>query len=329
MMHGNWPTTVRTAATPSNAPDARRPGRMRRRCDPPARYLTVAAVAACLLLGFTMASAQNASAMPALDNALASQIPASYHNRTLVVATTLFPPFELFASDNKTIVGSDSDLYQALGSLLGLKFKLVNVKFDTILPGIQGGRYDLASPLGDFASREKIVTIVDYSQGGSSVLVQSGGQFQPSTINDLCGHVIGIEKGTAETKVTTIQNQRCTANGAKPMTVHEFPDLGSAELALLSSRIEGVLADSAGNGYAAKQNQKLVSRFITGGSDIPGFGATFGIILPKDSPLAEPIRQGILKLMSTGTYQAIFNKWGIPDNGIQADRVKIDGMGSN
>ncbi|HHI70679.1 MAG TPA: transporter substrate-binding domain-containing protein, partial [Rhodobacteraceae bacterium] len=35
----------------------------------------------------------------------------------------------------------------------------------------------------------------------------------------------------------------------------------------------------------------------------------YGILLPPDSPLAEPINQSLLRLRENGTYDEIYRKW--------------------
>ena len=46
-------------------------------------------------------------------------------------------------SDGHTVVGMDADLAKALGQVLGLKVNVVNATFDTIIPGLASGKYDL------------------------------------------------------------------------------------------------------------------------------------------------------------------------------------------
>lgn len=237
----------------------------------------------------------------------------------------MFPSFEIFGPNNE-IQGADPDLYQALGQVLGLKFNIINTQFSTIIPGIQAGRFDLSSPLGDFVERQDVVSFVDYARGGSSVLVKGGSSFQPHDVSDLCGHTIGIETGSAEDTVTQVISQRCQQAGKPALTVNTYPDVAAATLAVSSGRADGLLTDSAANGYAAKQSGgQFVSEPLTGGDAIPGFGATFGIVFQKDSGLGEPLLGALQKLVANGTYARIFEQWGLQDNELPADQMKING----
>jgi polar amino acid transport system substrate-binding protein len=71
--------------------------------------------------------------------AIAATVPASVKSKgTLAVAMdATYAPDEFIAPDGSTIVGMDADLATAITQVLGLKAKLVNATFDTIIPGIQ------------------------------------------------------------------------------------------------------------------------------------------------------------------------------------------------
>jgi polar amino acid transport system substrate-binding protein len=58
---------------------------------------------------------------------------------------------------------------KALGAVMGLKVKVVNATFDSIIPGLAAGKYDLgASSFTDTKMREKQVDFVDYFTAGES-----------------------------------------------------------------------------------------------------------------------------------------------------------------
>lgn len=273
-------------------------------------------------------AAPSASATRSLgkDDALAAKVPAQYRSKgEVVVAVTVFPPFEVYGANNE-VTGADPDLYAAIGKVLDLKFKFVDTKFSSIIPGIQSGRYDLSSPLGDFVERQEIVGFVDYSKGGSSALVNAGGSFQPHTVMDLCGHSVGIEAGSAEQNVTRAISEMCTKAGKSALTVNNYPDVAAASLAVKSGRADALLTDSAANGYHAKlSNGEFASNGLSGGESIPGWGATFGIVFPKDSPLGDALLGALKKIVAAGVYDQIFQSWGLQDNRIPLEQMKING----
>src|SRR5262245_2182501 len=65
----------------------------------------------------------------------ATQLPAKYQAAGLTVAMDAsYPPDEFIKSGQ--IVGFDADLIKAIGAQLGVKVKLTNATFNTIIPGL-------------------------------------------------------------------------------------------------------------------------------------------------------------------------------------------------
>jgi polar amino acid transport system substrate-binding protein len=223
---------------------------------------------------------------------------------TVKVATDAsYAPNEFFASDNKTVQGMDVDLGKAIGAELGLTFEFSNVSFDSIIPSL-GNRFDLGmSSFTDNKKREQTVDMVDYFSAGTSFMVKSDSSLSPSTVADLCGKSVAVEKGTTQLDDVTAQKKKCK------LTVLAFPDQNAANLALQSGRAQVVLADSPVNAYAAKQSNgafKIVGQV---------YGtAPYGIAVPKGGKyagFADAIKAALEDMKTKGVYDQIMQKWGI------------------
>jgi polar amino acid transport system substrate-binding protein len=228
---------------------------------------------------------------------------------TIRVATDAsYAPNEFFAADNKTIQGMDVDLGHAIGQELGLTFQFTNVSFDSII-GSLGTRYDLGmSSFTDNKEREKVVDMVDYFSAGTSFMVKQGSSLNPTTVADLCGKKVAVEKGTTQLDDVTAQKKKCS------LTVLAFPDQNGANLALQSGRADVVLADSPVNAYAAKQSN---GQFAIVGQ-VYGT-APYGIAVPKGGKyvgFADAIKLALQDLKTKGVYDQILQKWGIASGGI-------------
>ena len=117
-------------------------------------------------------------------------VPASIKSKgTLTVAADAsYPPNEFVGPDGKTVVGMDADLMNALGALMGLKIKVINETFDSIIPGLASSKYDVgASSFTDTKEREKTVDFVDYFVAGESFFTKASGGANISGIGDICG----------------------------------------------------------------------------------------------------------------------------------------------
>ena len=146
-----------------------------------------------------------------------------------VAADATYAPNEFIGSDGKTVVGMDADLAKAIGHVLGLRVNVVNATFATIIPRLASGKYDLGmSSFTDTKEREKTVDFVTYFTAGTSFYVKTGGP----TINslaDLCGHSVGVERGTTQADAATAQDAKCKKAGKAGVTVSVYPDQSAGE----------------------------------------------------------------------------------------------------
>jgi polar amino acid transport system substrate-binding protein len=253
-------------------------------------------------------------------------VPASIKSKgTLTVASdATYPPNEFIAPDGHTVIGMDADLMQALAGVMGLKVKIVNQTFDSIIPGLAAGKYDVgASSFTDTKEREKTVDFVDYFIAGESFFTKASGGADISGIADICGKTVAVEKGTTEQDDATTQSGKCKKEGKSAVTVLAFPDQNGANLALSSGRAQLGFADSP---VAAYQVKKSGGQFKLVGPSIAN--APYGLAVPKNSGLAQPMLAALKGLVGNGKYKAILTHWGIEAGAIPPAQVKVNGATS-
>jgi polar amino acid transport system substrate-binding protein len=277
--------------------------------------LTVLALAGCGSSNkSSTATTAATSGSSGANAAVAAQVPAAIKSKgTLNVATEAqYAPNEFIAPDGHTVIGMDADLMHALGGLMGLNVKLINSNFETIIPGLAAGRYDIgASSFTDTKEREKTVDFVDYFQAGISFYAKASANPRVSTVGDLCGKTVAVEKGTTEQEEATKQSATCKKEGKKAVNVLIFTGQNPVTLAVASGRAELAMADSPVVAYQIKQTGgqfKLLCKCY-------GF-APYGIAIPKHSGMTKPIFAALKVLMSNGTYTQILTKWGIQSGAI-------------
>ncbi len=244
------------------------------------------------------------------DPSVASQVPADIKSsgELSVAADATYAPDEFIGSDGKTVIGMDADLAKAIAQLMGLKATVTNQPFDSIIPGLDAGKYDLGmSSFTDTKDREKTVDFVTYATAGESFIVNADGGPTINSIDDICGLKVGAEKGTTEADDATAQSKKCTDAGKPAVSVSTFPDENGVNLALSSGRIDAGFADTPVADYAVKQSD---GKFKL--SPAPSIAnAPYGIAMAKDSGLAQPVLAAVKKLMADGTYKQILDYWGL------------------
>ncbi len=265
------------------------------------------------------ASSSTSSSTSATNASLASQVPAAIKSKgTLDVATEAqYAPNEFIAPDGHTVIGMDAELMEAIASTLGLKAKLINSDFETIIPGLAAGRYDLGiSSFTDTKEREKTVDFVDYFSAGISFYAKSSANPGVSTVTDLCGKTVAAEKGTVEAEESEKQSKTCTKEGKKAVSTLSFPGQNAVNLAVSSGRAELGMADSPVADYQVKKSEgafKLIGKEYE--------VAPYGIAIPKKSGMTTPVLEAVKALIADGTYAKILDKWGLQSGAITAPKV--------
>jgi polar amino acid transport system substrate-binding protein len=285
-----------------------------------AAVLVLVVLAGCGSSSSSSSSSSSTSTGSSSTNAsLAAQVPAAIKSKgTLNVATEAqYAPNEFIAPDGHTVIGMDAELMEAIGGALGLKVNLVNSDFETIIPGLAAGRYDLgASSFTDTKEREKTVDFVDYFEAGISFYAKSSGNPGVESVADLCGKTVAVEKGTVEQEEAEKQSKKCSSTGKKSVSTLSFPGQNAVNLAVSSGRAELGMADSPVADYQVKQSNgsfKLIGKEYE--------VAPYGIAIPKKSGMTQPVLGALKAVIADGTYSKILAKWGLQSGAIKEPKV--------
>lgn len=291
--------------------------------------LAAAAVGSVLLLttaacgGDTSSSAGDGAPKSSIDiakvksdPAVAKLVPAAVKEKgSLTMAADLhYPPTSFLADDNKTPVGYNVEIAQLLGRKMGLKVKIKNVSFDSVIPGIAAGRYDFtATNMTPTAERLEVLDMIKYWAAGSSLVFAKGNPLKLSMTDEgtLCGRKIAVMSGTtqAETYLPQISKD-CETDGKKAVNGVVLPNVQGALTQLSSKRVDGVFYDTSALAWAAKQQPQAFELFPKQfvkkeGDDIVALG------MAKGSPLAPALLAAMQSLIDGPEYKATLDKWGL------------------
>lgn len=113
----------------------------------------------------------------------------------LIMATNAeFPPYEYKEGDK--IVGIDAEVAQLIADKLDLELEIADIDFDSIVPGVQTGKYDIgmAGMTVNEERKEKVNFSDSYAKGVQVVIVKEDSDIK--SIDDLEGKKIGAQQGT-------------------------------------------------------------------------------------------------------------------------------------
>ncbi|GAA4376659.1 ABC transporter substrate-binding protein [Paeniglutamicibacter cryotolerans] len=303
-----------------------------------AKSLTVASIGllAFSLSGCTTASLEGSESTPgsqgpAVSESAMTQMPVNEKIRALlpekirtagvlkIASDPSYPPFEFFEGDQQ-IVGWDIDMGDAIGQVLGLETEHVAATFDTILPGLNSGKYDLGmSAFSMTPDRQKAMDMVQYLSSGTGLAVPAGNPKKLSTsAASLCGLPIGAQKGTSQSlEILPELSQECIAAGKPGIDAKLFPSTNDARLALISGRVDGVLAGAPSLAYQGKQSAGKFE--LAEGEALSN--RPIGIALPKDSELTKAVGAAFDEVLSSDAYGQINKKWDMPSTSVM-DQAK-------
>lgn len=265
------------------------------------------------------ASSATTSITGTFNQAAADKLPQAIKDAgVLNIATDAsYAPNEFFDTDGKTIIGTDADLAHAIGTTLGLKVNLKNATFDSIIPGLAAGKFDIAlSSFTDTKEREKTVDMVTYLTAGTSFYTTSDNPTEVQTVADLCGKKVAVQKGTTQQSDVEAQNKKCS----QPIDIQVFTQQTDVDLALGSGKAQVALADSPVAAYAVQQSD---GKLQATGKDYAT--APYGIAVNKKTGLTPAVQAAVQALMDNGAYAAILKKWGLTGGAITESKVN-DGV---
>lgn len=255
------------------------------------------------------------------QNAVKLLPPSVKAKGTLSVAMDLsYPPTMFMASDNKTPIGFNPDMARLIAAKLGLKLQINNIKFDTIITGLQAGRYDFtASTMGATKDRLKALDMVDYVNSGTGVSVPYGNP-QKLTTHTLCGHRVGVTSGTTQQLqwLPQLSEQDCTSKGKPAIQAVSLPSVNDALTQLVSKRIDAVMYDFIALEWADTQQPKTFDVLKPLVTTKP---VTVG--LKKGSPLTPAVKAAIQSVIDSPKYAQALGRWGFTELGVTSAAMAV------
>ena len=213
-------------------------------------------------------------------------------------------------------IGADVDLRNAIAKLLGTTWSVQNGTFDTIIPGVQNGKFAVGQDnFGVTSAREKVVDFATYLTDGQSLLAPSDSTLNAVTdITQLCGLTIGAGAGTTFQTILQKNAAKCAAAGKTPYTVQYFSDTAPIWLGLANGHIDVYFGPTLSLKYDASHVANV--KFLSQISSTP-----VGFVTAKGSPLAKILAEAVNKLIADGEYAKILAKWSIDGYGVSSSRV--------
>ena len=270
----------------------------------------IALLLAALMVLALAACASNAStdtAAPA-DSAAETEAPAeeaadsTAASGKLTMATeATFPPYEYY--DGDAIVGIDVEVAQAIAAKLGMELEVTDIAFDSIIPGIQTGKYDMGmAGMTVTDERKEQVNFSDsYATGVQVVIVKDDSAI--TSVDDLfadgANTVVGTQAGTTGFIYATSDIEDAGLG-----TVKSFGKTTDAVEALKNGQVDCVILDNEPAKALVAANEGLHIL------DTEYAVEDYAIAIAKENTdLLDKINTALAELKDDGTLQSIVDKY--------------------
>ena len=213
----------------------------------------------------------------------------------LTMATNAeFPPYEYVEGDK--IVGIDAEIAALIADKLGMELEIVDVAFDSIIPGVQSGKYDMgmAGLTVNDERLEKVNFSTSYATGIQAVIVKEGSDIK--SIDDLAGKKIGVQTSTTGDIYATGDY------GEDAIT--RYDNGAVAVQALLAGKVDCVIIDNepAKSYVAANEGLKVLDTEYT----IEDYAICFA---KENTELQEKVDGALKELIADGSVKAVIEKY--------------------
>ncbi len=271
--------------------------------------LTLTACGSDSLSESSSSSAPATSASAAtVDEALAAKLPEKIKSAGKIVIGTdaTYQPNEYLDTDGKTVIGMDVELFDAVMAKFGVKTEWVPSAFDSIILGVQSGKYDVGvSSFSINTERLQQATMVSYFTAGTQWVTQKGNPKQIDPDN-ACGKTVAVQKGTVQAdEDLPARNKACTDAGKPEIKVLVDADQAKVTATVQSGKADAMLVDLP-PAIAAVEGTGGTLELLGEQYD----SAPYGYVLAKDqTEFGQAIADALKALKADGTYDAILAKW--------------------
>lgn len=213
----------------------------------------------------------------------------------LVIATSPdFPPFE--SLEGEEVVGIEVDIMKLICAELGVEMEIVQMDFDSVLIGIQSGKYDCGmSGITVDAKREKNMRFtVPYYNAAQVIVVKEGSAITGKA--DLAGKAVSVQTGTTA-------DEGCKAEGN--IDVKAFAANADAKAALTTGKVDAWVVDNLTALQMVEDGDGLVILDEKMTDEPYAFAFAYG-----SEDVVEAINPILTKLIEDGTIEEIFANYG-------------------
>ncbi len=229
------------------------------------------------------------------------------HGEIVVGTSADYPPYESVDKDGN-FVGFDMDIVREIGKRMGLKVKIKDMGFDTLIAALQQKKIDLiiAAMQGTAEREEKVDFSIPYNYVKDAFLTSTKADVKMTKALDAAGKNIGVQTGTIQD--TWIVDNLIKPGLTRKNQLFRYERVDNAGLDLAAGRIDLVLIQSKPAKDLVAKKDKLKIALVT----TETIKAGQCIAMPNgESALKAELDRIITQLKNEGWINKTKAKWDI------------------
>ncbi|HGY1973297.1 TPA: transporter substrate-binding domain-containing protein [Klebsiella pneumoniae] len=264
-------------------------------------------------------TAKNPQAIALLPKDLHLAVPGKF---TVAVAALNSPPLTVFADDNKTLLGSETDIARLVAESLGLEVNVVPTSWEDWPLGVTSGKYDAAiSNITVTKERKEKFDFATYRVDSLAFSVKSTSDI--AAVNgpaDLAGRKVIVGSGTNQERILLGWNEDNRAAGRPQAQPVYLTDDASGNLYIQSGRADIFFGPQSVAAYKAALN---------GQTRVVGLGpkkAWVATTTKKGNGLVYALQAALDGAIARGEYQQVLARWGEQGEAVAQSVVNPPGI---
>lgn len=280
-------------------------------------------------VAFDLSPAQSGRVHTAKVDAIAAEVPQSIRDRgTLVVtgASGTAPPLRFYATDDKTVVGSEIDFATLIADILGLKLEATVADWTQNFVRVDSGEVDaFISNVTVTEERKEKYDFATYRTDNVALETPKDSTLDYRDRKSLAGKRIGVGTGTNQEQLLVKWNEQNAADKLPAIDIAYFDKTTDYYLALASHRLDGYIGPNPTAIYhaATADQTKIVATFSGAGEALQG---EIGVLTKKDNGLIGAVHKAIDHAIRSGTYQQVIDRWGLKTETVTSSRINPPGL---
>jgi len=213
-------------------------------------------------------------------------------------------PPQQFVNEKGELQGLNVEMGKDIAKRLCLEPVFLRMDFPAMIPGLKANRFD-AIDTGLFFTEErsKMMYLVPHAQQALSVFVPTNSTLKIEKLEDLAGHIVGVESATNNERKLKEANDAWVAKGGKPADIRSFKTATETVASLRAGQLEAAVnIDETATDLEKRGGVKILLKGLN------GTPITFAF---RDKAVAEAAAEAITAMKADGTYDKLFDQFGM------------------